>query len=122
MAWLQRNHYLKVLIIVSLIIIAYIFITDEGELTFEQITIKEGDTLWTLADRYKGNLTKEDWIRMVAVENNLDGEHIIAGETLMIPVPKDAIYIAINEEDEIQPVKVASKREWEIRRRLFMQE
>lgn len=110
MAWLQRNHYLKVLIIVSLIIIAYIFITDEGELTFEQITIKEGDTLWTLADCYKGNLTKEDWIRMVAVENNLDGEHIIAGETLMIPVPKDAIYIAINEEDEIQSVKVASKR------------
>lgn len=108
MSWLEKNHYIKILSIVTLLIIAYIFITDDGDMTFEQITIKEGDTLWTLADRYKGYMTTEEWIRTVAKENNINVDYIIAGETLMIPIPKDAIYIAMNEE-EIQSIKVAVK-------------
>lgn len=108
MSWLEKNHYIKILSIVTLLIIAYIFITDDGDMTFEQITIKEGDTLSTLADRYKGYMTTEEWIRTVAKENNINVDYIIAGETLMIPIPKDAIYIAMNEE-EIQSIKVAVK-------------
>ncbi|MFC5558761.1 LysM peptidoglycan-binding domain-containing protein [Ureibacillus thermophilus] len=105
MGLLQRKHYIKILFIVSLLIIAYIFITDE-DFSYEQITIQEGDTLWTLADRYKGDMTKEQWIRLVTAENNLNGNHIIAGDTLIIPIPKNAIYMAVNEE-EIQSIKVA---------------
>ncbi|MED3660522.1 hypothetical protein P4476_01295 [Ureibacillus terrenus] len=55
-------------------------------------------------------MDREAWIRNVVAENNLEGERIFAGQTLMIPIPDDAIYITIDEDDEIQEVKVASKR------------
>lgn len=110
MRWLREKQYIMILGIVSLLIIAYIIITDEGDISYEPITVKEGDTLWTLADRYKWKMDREAWIRNVVAENNLEGERIFAGQTLMIPIPDDAIYIAIDEDDEIQEVKVASKR------------
>ncbi|MED3660521.1 LysM peptidoglycan-binding domain-containing protein [Ureibacillus sp. FSL K6-8385] len=53
MRWLREKQYIMILGIVSLLIIAYIIITDEGDISYEPITVKEGDTLWTLADRYK---------------------------------------------------------------------
>lgn len=99
MSWLEKNSYIKILFIVSLLIIVYIYITEDRKTTYEPITIQYGDTLWTLAERYKGDMSKEEWIHKVILENNLQGEHITAGETLMIPIPRDDIYIAINNEE-----------------------
>lgn len=111
MDWLQKYNYIKILCIVTLLIITYIYITDD-EMAYEQIIIQQGDTLWTLAERYKGNLTTEQWIHKVKKENDIQGEHIVAGGTLTIPIPQDAIYIAINEENEIQSVKVARQDDY----------
>lgn len=105
---LQKYNYIKILFAVTLFIVAYIYITDD-KTTYEQITVQQGDTLWSLAERYKGNMTTEQWIQKVKSQNNIEGEHIIAGGKITIPIPQDAIYIAINEENEIQSIEIASK-------------
>lgn len=110
MTWLEKNNYIKILFVVTLLIVAYIYITDE-KTTYEQITIQQGDTLWSLAERYKGNMTTEQWIQKVKAQNEIEGEHILAGGMLTIPIPQDAIFIAINEEDEIESIQIASKKQ-----------
>jgi LysM repeat protein len=101
-------NYIKILFMVTIMIAAYIFITDDGKTTYEQIKIQHGDTLWTLAERYKGDLTTEEWIRKVKAENKLTDEQIIAGKELTVPISETMIHIAIDHE-EIPTTKVASQ-------------
>ena len=42
MRWLREKQYIMILGIVSLLIIAYIIITDEGDISYEPITVKKG--------------------------------------------------------------------------------
>lgn len=92
-------NYIKILFIVSIMIIAYIFMIDDGKTTYEQITIQHGDTLWTLAEQYKGELSRDEWIRKVKTENKLTDEQIVAGKELTIPISESTIQIAINQEN-----------------------
>lgn len=112
MSWLEKNSYIKVLFTAFLLIVAFVLITDDGKTTYEQIEIQHGDTLWALAEQYRGSMSIEDWILSVKVENNINGEKIVAGHNLIIPISEEAVNIAQKSEDEeFESVKVASKNQ-----------
>lgn len=102
MTWLQKNNYIFVLLTVFLIIVMLIFITDQGDTTYENIEVKHGDTLWTLAEKYRGNISHNDWIAKVKGENNLNNETIIAGQKLNVPISRDVLNIAQNDSESVK--------------------
>ncbi|SOC38241.1 cell division suppressor protein YneA [Ureibacillus acetophenoni] len=108
MNWLQKNSYVKVLLTAFLFIAGYVLITDNGETTYKQIEVQHGDNLWSLAEKYRGNMPTHEWIKTVQIENNLDGEVIVAGRALTIPLSADAVIIAQDVEIEESEVKVAT--------------
>lgn len=109
MSWIQNNSLLKVLILSFIMIISYIVITDNGDVTYGKVEVQHGDTLWTLAEKYKGTMSTTEWIETVKKENNLRDDTIIAGKHLSIPLSSDIIYIAENDEDNKKTyVKIAS--------------
>ncbi|MNH42849.1 Cell division suppressor protein YneA [compost metagenome] len=72
-------------------------------MTYKEIQVEHGDSLWSLAEQYRGKMSKEDWIKLVKTENELPDVQIIAGKSLVIPVvgnqanPINSIEIARNE-------------------------
>lgn len=105
MTWLQKNNYIFVLLTVFFIIVMFILITDHGDTTYEKIEVEHGDTLWTLAEKYRGNISHNDWIAKVKGENNLNNEKIIAGQKLTVPISSDALNVA---QSDSESVKVAT--------------
>ena len=110
MNWLQKNNYIAILFGVTLFIVGYLLITDDGNTAYNEIKIEHGDTLWSLAERYSGEMSHIDWIKTVRTENNLLTENIEAGQELVIPISTDHVYIA-SDEEKYDSVKVASKNE-----------
>ena len=109
MNWLKQNSYVKVLLGVAVAFIAYIYITDEKIEQYEQITIAHGETLWSLADEYRGKMSKQDWVAFVKKENHLFDGLLQAGQTITIPVAEDSVYIAnLSDEEDGKSIKVAS--------------
>jgi LysM repeat protein len=109
MNWVKKNSYIKVLLGVLVAFIAYIYITDEKIEQYEQITIEHGDTLWSLADDYRGKMSTQDWVVFVQKENHLFDGLLQAGQTITIPVAKDSVYIANRTtEEDGKSIKVAS--------------
>ncbi|WP_404427823.1 LysM peptidoglycan-binding domain-containing protein [Ureibacillus chungkukjangi] len=110
MKYLQKNSYIVVLFVAFFVMGAFLLITDNGSTTYEQVEVQHGDTLWTLAEQYRGKMTKQEWIKQVKAENALNGEHIVAGHPLTIPVNEKSIYIAnLKSEEELHSVEVAIK-------------
>ncbi len=109
MNWVKQNSYVKVLLGVAVAFIAYIYMTDEKIEQYEQITIAHGETLWSLADEYRGKMSTQDWVAFVQKENHLFEGMLQAGQTITIPVAKDSVYIAnLSNEEDGKSIKVAS--------------
>lgn len=109
MNWVKQNSYVKVLLGVAVAFIAYIYITDEKIEQYEQITIAHGETLWSLADEYRGKMSTQDWVAFVQKENHLFDGLLQAGQTITIPVAKDSVYIAnLSNGEDGKSIKVAS--------------
>ncbi len=110
MNWLQKNSYIVVLFVAFFVMGAFLLITDNGETTYEQIEIQHGDTLWTLAEQYRGEMSIQEWIKAVKSENSLNEEHIVAGHALTVPINAKSIYVAnLKSEEELHSVEVAIK-------------
>ena len=111
MEWLKQNNYVVLFLGITMAFIAYLYITDEKIEQYEHITIEHGDTLWSLAEQYRGKMTTKDWVTFVQKENYLFNDVLTTGQTIMIPVAKDSIYIAnLSLEEDENPVKVASEQ------------
>ncbi len=53
---------------------------------YRQICVREGDTLWTIALRYKpDDSDTRDFVRLVADTNGVESGIIRTGQTLLIP-------------------------------------
>lgn len=65
------------------------------------ITVEEGDSLWQLSKSYSSEhqLSPEEFINWVKKNNQID-EELFAGESIIIPVKKNEIYIASSSENE----------------------
>jgi len=102
MYWLKKNPHITTLLGACLLFAAYLFITDPGDVTYTEIEIAHGDSLWSLADQYRGKMKTDEWIKLVKTENELSNAQIIAGKSLVIPVvgdpsPINSIEIARND-------------------------
>ncbi|GLC87247.1 cell division suppressor protein YneA [Lysinibacillus piscis] len=97
MKWFKKNTHITILVATCLLFAAYLFITDPGDVIYEEIQIQYGDSLWSLAEEYRGKMSTDDWIHLVKKENELSNMQIIAGKSLVVPVvgnPSNIIEIA----------------------------
>ncbi|WP_440050845.1 cell division suppressor protein YneA [Lysinibacillus sphaericus] len=83
---MKKNTHISILIGACLLFAGYLFITDPGDITYTEIHIEHGDSLWSLAEQYRGKMGTDDWIKIVKVENELKNVNIVAGKSLVIPV------------------------------------
>ncbi|SET23109.1 cell division suppressor protein YneA [Anaerobranca gottschalkii] len=49
------------------------------------ITVTEGDTLWSISEKYRGDIEQENFINMIKQINNLHHNVIRVGQNLKIP-------------------------------------
>ena len=108
MNWLRKNSFISMVFIFSLTVIAIAFITNEEVEQTETIYVSYGETLWSLADQYRGKMTKHDWIQYVEQLNKLKSENIVAGALIEIPIIEDSNYLQHIQQEQ-QQVKVAKK-------------
>lgn len=89
MNWLKKNNYIVLLFgVFALLFIIYTWKTPDN-LTYEEIQIEYGDSLWSLAEKYRGEMNAEQWMEIVMVENHMKDVSIVAGEPLVIPISND---------------------------------
>lgn len=110
----KLNSFTSLLLAFSIVMFTFLIFEDEKIEKYEQVTIVQGDTLWSLAETYRGKMDKNDWINFVKKENGLWDEKVLSGQVLIVPVVKDSYYIAnLNqiESTNEKTVKVARNNE-----------
>lgn len=108
MSWVRKNSFISMVFIFSLTVIAIVFFTNEQVEHTETIYVNYGETLWSLADQYRGKMAKHDWIQYVEQLNKLESENIVAGALIEIPIIEESDYLQHIQEEQ-QHVKVAKK-------------
>ncbi len=53
---------------------------------FTYVSVHAGDTLWSLADTYAGNVDQRDWIANLVSLNNLASNNLQPGQRLALPL------------------------------------
>ncbi len=91
MNWLKKNSYIAVFVAFTVFVISVLVITDEDIEQYEEIIIEHGDTLWSLAEQYRGKMSTEQWIGFVKKSNYLSDEKIVIGQQLLVPIEKRSI-------------------------------
>lgn len=101
MTFIQRNSYL---ILFFSLILTFSFYTvlslKSDDVEVSHVEIKDGDTLWTLAESFGGSTPHQEWIEEIMAENDLSTPHIVAGQSIKIPVdqlnytPDDTVKLA----------------------------
>lgn len=86
MTYIRRNSFVFLFFTMVLILSFYsAFSHNNDEAHMLQLKIEQGDTLWTLADEYSGDIPHHEWIDEIMRENDLNAPVITAGQTLEIP-------------------------------------
>lgn len=53
---------------------------------FDLVTVKSGDTLWSIASDYSGDAEIRELIYSISVENNIEDASIYPGDSIRIPL------------------------------------
>jgi len=86
MTYVKNNPFISLLTgVIFCCTLTFLLFSVEEEHTYNEIYINNGDTLWTLSDKYRGNTPNQDWISEVMLANKLETQMIHAGDTLVIP-------------------------------------
>lgn len=86
LTFIQKNSYVfGFFILILLLSFFYVLSHNNQQVHTVQMKIEQGDTLWTLADEYSGNMPHHEWIDEIMKENNMTTPVITAGQTLWIP-------------------------------------
>jgi hypothetical protein len=86
MAIIQKNSFITLFFALILFLSIYTVLThsnSESQVSF--IEIEEGDTLWSLAESFSGEIPHHDWIDEIMKVNDLPSTTIIAGTSIQIP-------------------------------------
>lgn len=54
--------------------------------TYESVRISGGDSLWSIAQKYRGVEDTSDFVEELKVLNSLSSDHIEAGSYILVPV------------------------------------
>lgn len=57
----------------------------EQDVTYEYLTVAEGDTLWGYSEKYAENIPTDKWINEIVKINNLSSTTIKVGEKIRVP-------------------------------------
>ncbi|ETT81244.1 LysM peptidoglycan-binding domain-containing protein [Viridibacillus sp. FSL R5-0477] len=85
MSWFKKNQYITLLFGFCVMFTTVLVVANSGNTSYKEIKVHDGDTLISLADRYKGKMADHEWIAKVKNENNLIDDTIYAGHTLIVP-------------------------------------
>ncbi|MFC4411025.1 LysM peptidoglycan-binding domain-containing protein [Chungangia koreensis] len=85
MNFIKNNSFILSIIALSAILTLIAGLVMGEEEPNKTIVIHQGDTLWTLAEQYKGDLPHEEWIASVMDANDLHHPVITSGSKLVIP-------------------------------------
>ena len=110
MNWMRKNSFISMVVIFSITVIVMAFMSNEEVEQTETIYVSYGETLWSLADQYRGKMAKHDWIQYVEKLNHLESEKIVAGAVIDIPVIENSDYLQRIQQEQ-QHVKVARNNE-----------
>lgn len=58
----------------------------QTQTTYESVYVSGGDSLWSLAQQYRGTADTEQFVEQMKVLNGLDSDCIQAGAYLLVPV------------------------------------
>jgi len=108
MNWIRKNSFISMVCIFSITVIVIAFTTNEEIEQTENVYVSYGETLWSLADQYRGKMAKDEWILYVEKLNNIESKNIVAGALIEIPVIENSDYL-LHIQQEQQQVKVAKK-------------
>lgn len=100
MNWIKNNISALLLLGVVLLFVGTGVNKLVQEKNIEEITIVSGDTLWSLAKEYSGDMDPQKWILQVKESNAIVGDNIVAGKTISIP----------NKVDQSNQMEIASDR------------
>ena len=56
------------------------------QITYESVRINGGDSLWSIAQEYRGVESTSDFVEELKTINNLSSDHIQSGSYLLVPV------------------------------------
>ena len=101
-----RNYsYTIILLVFSLLALLFVKINvSASQDSYMTITVSEGETLWTISEKYEDEhgLSKGQFVKWVETHNGISGDYIFAGEDLIIP-------IKLNPNESIEVQNLASK-------------
>lgn len=84
----ERYSYVIILVAISYIsIFALIHKLDKTD-EFINVTVKEGESLWEIAEEYsdRHSMSSSEFIQWVEKNNEIAGDEIYPGDNLVIPV------------------------------------
>lgn len=66
----------------------------DGLEKFHQVKIEEGDSLWSIADRFyeKTDISKQEFVNWVQEKNDLRTSIIKPGDLVFVPIEKENVY------------------------------
>ena len=84
----QRRFYtiVSLFIVIGVVIIAAANVYSERPEAFKKVNVKEGDTLWSIAESCESNIEIRRLVQKIKVVNNMEDSIIYAGTELKIPI------------------------------------
>lgn len=61
----KLNGFTSMFLLFSVFMMALFMMQDDNIELYEHVSIEHGDTLWSLAEQYRGKMAKHDWINEV---------------------------------------------------------
>ncbi|GED18438.1 MULTISPECIES: cell division suppressor protein YneA [Kurthia] len=98
MKWIKNNVMVICFSVVVLLFVGNVVRDTIAKTHVTEIRITEGDTLWSLAQKYSGDMKPQKWMNQVINQNNLVDGQIMAGEKLTVPITNH----------ELQQIELAS--------------
>lgn len=85
MKWLKRNINIFLIVALVVLLVGVCFNNLAFEKNTQEITVESGDTLWTLSQKHRGSISQYKWLQQVKSDNDIKGDLIVVGKTLLIP-------------------------------------
>lgn len=86
--WKKYSFAILFIILSMLMGLYLIFSTPANHSHYVKITVKAGDTLWSISEQYAKDIGMDtaEFVKLLERENQLAGKWIKSGETITIPM------------------------------------